>query len=652
MSSISFLIVLTIKNDRVDLKKIYQEKQNMEAKLIVLAGLPEQKTIKLNLNNGEDFIIGRSVECNLSIGNIAVSREHCRIFADENGFWIEDLESHNGISINDLPVKNKQLEHRDRITFGNACAMFITGQEDFPQAVFDDGSLKMVSTAKLLPHYKTDGFSPDLNVLIRLGRAINEIKHTKKLQSKLLEIILEFIPAERGAIVFTDKELSELKSICVEKEKGIDQNLMQISRTVCRQVLKDEVALISNDLTKGDLSSAESLNTSEIKSLLCVPLKVGLNKGLVYLDSKTIENRFTDKHLEQMIALSYLISAALENAESLENLQLENEILKDKFKVETEMIGESNAMQKVYHLISKFAQTDSTVLITGKSGTGKELAAKAIHQNSPRKQKSFIAINCAVLSKELLESELFGYEKGAFTGATSLKKGKIELAEGGTIFLDEIGELEPDIQAKLLRFLQEKEFERVGGTKSFKADVRILAATNRDLVKEVDKGVFRQDLFYRLNILQLKMPALAERKSDIPLLTQFFIRKYSEKCNRQVIGTSNEVKKILNHYEWKGNVRELENIIERSIVLGESKIILPEDLPTDLIELTNFESSSQTKNFHQLVRDAKQQIILKALKKADGNYSKAAEQLSLHPNNLHRTIRNLNLKDKIKQMFP
>jgi Nif-specific regulatory protein len=300
-------------------------------------------------------------------------------------------------------------------------------------------------------------------------------------------------------------------------------------------------------------------------------------------------------------------------------------------------------------LISKFAPIDSTVLISGESGTGKELAAKAIHQNSPRKSLPFIAINCAVLSKELLESELFGYEKGAFTGAIAQKKGKFELAEGGTIFLDEIGELDPNIQAKLLRFLQEREFERVGGIKTLKADVRIIAATNRMLKEDVEKGLFRQDLYFRLNVLQITMPSLRERKSDIPLLADYFVNKYANKCGRDVSGISDKVRQLLSQYDWYGNVRELENTIERAVVLSVSDMILPEDLPDELIESMTPELS-EADDFHSQVKAAKQQIIIRAIENASGNYSDAAEKLRIHPNNLHRIIRNLEIKNEINEI--
>jgi Nif-specific regulatory protein len=304
-------------------------------------------------------------------------------------------------------------------------------------------------------------------------------------------------------------------------------------------------------------------------------------------------------------------------------------------------------MQRVYHFISKVSPTDSTVLVTGESGTGKELAARAIHRNSKRTQKPFIAVNCAALTETLLESELFGYEKGAFTGAFAQKKGRLEIAEGGTLFLDEIGELSPALQVKLLRVLQEREFERVGGTQSIQVDIRVIAATNKNLEAAIEQGEFRQDLFYRLNVVAFEMPPLRERREDIMLLASYFANKYGPTCNRKLTGISAEARTILTAYDWPGNVRELENAIERAVVLGTTDQILPEDLPENVLEAKSSTRIS-TDKYHEAVTERKREIILKALEQATGNFTEAARILDLHPNYLHRLIRNLNLREHLK----
>ncbi len=305
-------------------------------------------------------------------------------------------------------------------------------------------------------------------------------------------------------------------------------------------------------------------------------------------------------------------------------------------------------MRKVYDFIAKAAPTDATVLVTGESGTGKELVARAMHANSPRAEKPFMAINCAALIETLLESELFGHEKGAFTGASERKKGKLEVANEGTVFLDEIGEMAPPLQAKLLRVLQDHRFDRVGGTKPVSVDIRVIAATNRDLMKEVEAGNFREDLYYRLNVVSIRLPALRERKEDIPLLAQYFLKKHSQRMGRPVQGLSRETQRCLATYEWQGNVRELENAIERAVVLGSTDMILPEDLPEAVLE-TRPAAEVSVGGYHEAVNEAKKRLILDAVEEARGSFTEAAKALGLHPNYLHRLVRNLDLRGEISK---
>ena len=259
-----------------------------------------------------------------------------------------------------------------------------------------------------------------------------------------------------------------------------------------------------------------------------------------------------------------------------------------------------------------------------------------------------MAVNCAALAESLLESELFGHEKGSFTGALMQKKGRLEIADGGTVFLDEIGELSPALQVKLLRVLQEREFERVGGTRSVKVDIRLITATNKNLDEAVSHGTFRQDLYYRLNVVSLEMPPLRERHEDIPLLANYFAAKYAKKCNRRIIGIATEAQARLLGYDWPGNVRELENAIERAVVLGATDQILLEDLPESVLESEPVATAPGTK-YHDAVAATKKQIILSAMQQAKGSYTDAAKLLGVHPNYLHRLIRNLNLKDQIRK---
>ncbi len=327
----------------------------------------------------------------------------------------------------------------------------------------------------------------------------------------------------------------------------------------------------------------------------------------------------------------------------LEHLEMENRRLMAEAHLEHDMIGSSPAMQSVFQAIGRVAPTESTVLLQGESGTGKELAARAIHRNSRRASRPFVAINCAAISETLLESELFGHERGAFTGAIAQKRGKLETADTGTVFFDEIGELALPLQAKLLRVLQEQEFERVGGVRPVRIDVRVIAATNRDLASRVREGLFRQDLYYRLNVVGLTMPPLRERRDDIPALAEAFAAKAAKRCGKMFAGITPEAARLLADYDWPGNVREMENAIERAVVLGSNGRILPEDLPESILE-AGAGPTPGALPYHEAVNQAKRGIVLDALQAAGGNFTLAAKALGIHPNNLHRLIRNLRLR--------
>ncbi len=306
------------------------------------------------------------------------------------------------------------------------------------------------------------------------------------------------------------------------------------------------------------------------------------------------------------------------------------------------MIGDSPQIKAVYELVQSVAKTSATILIQGDSGTGKELVANAIHNTSDRKNNPFVTVACATLAETLLESELFGHEKGSFTGAVSQKKGRFEIAHTGTIFLDEIGEISPAVQVKLLRVLQEKEFERVGGTRLIKIDVRIIAATNRELTEEVKKGNFREDLFYRLNVISIKLPTLRERKSDINQLAEYFLQKYRAELNKPVNTITEKAIKCLTEYSWPGNIRELENVIERAVVLSATGTVdvgdLPDNVREDMDRLTVYEGEA-IPPLKEAKRKFEKQYLKKALSANKGNISRTAGMIKLARKNLQDKIK-------------
>ncbi len=350
---------------------------------------------------------------------------------------------------------------------------------------------------------------------------------------------------------------------------------------------------------------------------------------------------------ETLSAVATLASAALESARDVQALRTERELLLEELRGrDTRLLGDSPAIRKLLQMIERLAPQATTVLILGESGTGKELVARTLHDRSPRAERPFVAINCAAVTDTLLESELFGHEKGAFTGAVAQKKGKLEMAEGGTVFLDEIGELAPGLQAKLLRVLQQREFERVGGTRTIPLDVRLIAATNRDLTQEVKRGAFREDLYHRLNVVTLRTPPVREHREDIPQLARHFAATAAARCARRIEGVSPEAERYLVQYAWPGNVREIENAMERAVVLGaDSGWIRPEDLPETILETGSAPDTAAA--FHVNVAGAKRDSIVRAWQDSKGDYKAAAAILGLHPNSLLRLIRNLNLRDML-----
>ena len=319
------------------------------------------------------------------------------------------------------------------------------------------------------------------------------------------------------------------------------------------------------------------------------------------------------------------------------------------------IIGKSKAMQDVFHIIRKVAPAAATVLLEGSSGTGKELVANALHFNSPRKDKPFVAVNCSALVETLLESELFGHEKGAFTGAVSMKKGRFEIADGGTLFLDEIAELSPALQVKLLRVLQERVVERVGGVKAVPVNIRLIAATNKSLKEEVAEGNFREDLFYRLNVVPITLPSLRERLEDIRPLVGHFITKYSDERNvgLPVTGIDREVERLFYEYDWPGNVRELENVIERAVVLSPEEIIQVSDLPKDFIDnahsTLHMDGIPVDANLYDTLALVEKNMIVRALKKANYVQAHAADLLGIGKSGLNQKIKKYKLfmKDKV-----
>jgi len=658
----------------------FRSRKNMIPKLIVIAGPLEGMVFAIT---EAEVSVGRESDNQICLPDLSVSRRHFSIKQDGQQFQLLDHGSLNATVVNGMPVKQRLLKSGDRIRVGDSLLLFLREAEqarDISTLVqFDDARLITRNTMLLrkdeavnferqpatLNSAPLSRSTRDLNALLKISLAINSFRRPEALLEHLLQLIGSAIPADSGAILLsehygepeTPAAVAEaFAPICGWRRKPGSTEPIQISRTVTERARNEGVAILSNDVIRDfDLTAAQSLAARNISALMAAPIIISDKvQGVIYLDSSDSSVEFDQDSLQLLRAIAGLTGVALENLRRVNRREDENQRLRAEISIEHDMVGASPRMREVYQFISKAAPTDATVLIRGESGTGKELAARAVHFNSQRASKPFVAINCAALTETLLESELFGHEKGAFTGAIAQKKGKLEVAQGGTVFLDELGEMALALQSKLLRVLQEREFERVGGARPIKADIRLIAATNRSLEQAIKDGRFREDLYYRLNVICLNLPPLRERREDITALAHYFASKYSQKCKRKVAGISPEAMSCLMNYDWPGNVREFENAIERAVVLGSSEIIKVEDLPEVIIEAgpstgTSAAGASATLNFYDAVNEAKKRLIIDALDRAQGSYTEAAKLLGMHPNHLHRLIRNLNMKADLKK---
>jgi transcriptional regulator with GAF, ATPase, and Fis domain len=606
--------------------------------LVALSGSLNGQTFILQ----DEFSIGRS-GATLALGGPFVSRRHCSIEKVGLRYILRDLGSHNGTAVNGERITERVLEHGDQIHIGDFKFLVVLADEKTPPVSADikfvDQSFAsthtfVVNSTEVPPDPRS---RQDLATLLQIARTVNDATGLAPLQARLIELMLRVVPADAAAILLVRPDGTSAPAFA-ESVKGAGPVI--ISQSVVDRVLKDRTGILINDIDSR-INGAPSLVLSAARAVVCVPLLVRTRSiGAFYMARTKDDGRFDDHHLEVLTAIASMAALPLETARQLEWLESENRRLRTDIDEEYRMIGNGSAMRAVYNFISRVAATDSTVLVCGESGTGKELVARAIHRMSARARMPFIAINCGAIAENLVESELFGHEKGSFTSAVSSTKGKFEVANGGTLFLDEIGELPQAAQVKLLRVLEERELHRVGNPRPIKINVRVIAATNRNLDEEIRKGRFRKDLFFRLNVLTITLPRLQDRREDIPELTKHFIAKLSAKCNRHMAGISPETLSCLLHYDWPGNVRELEHMIERAIVLCDSDMILPEDLPEELVEASPAHPAT---DFHSAVRENKRHLIIQALEQCGGNRAEAAKLLGLNRTFLHRLMRNLKI---------
>ncbi len=494
----------------------------------------------------------------------------------------------------------------------------------------------------------------EMEFLYDIGKLFDSFSSIEDLLNNVLLLLKSKLPMERGMINVHDRETDDIYidvSLGYSKEEvsrgkykvgeGIIGRVVDTGRPIVVPSVDSEPLFLNRTGArsgKGDVNIA----------FICVPIKIeGITIGTISIDLLIPEDAPLDRELNILTAVSIMVSHAVNGRKEMRKreyqLEQENRLLKlrlsSKIKPRT-IIGNSPVMHQLIEKVMLVAPTNSTVLITGESGTGKELIAEAVHSHSPRKEKPLIKVNMAALPESLIESELFGHEKGAYTGASSMKKGRFELADGGSIFLDEIGDLGPASQVKLLRVIQEKTIERIGGEKTISLDVRIIAATHRNLEEKIREGRFREDLYYRLNVFPIYAPPLRERKADIMLLADGLLEKYCAEHNRSIRRISSEAIDLLTSYHWPGNVRELENCIERAVIMSGEDVIRSYHLPPSL---QTAEASPLPVTFDEMVDQYQREIIIDHLKMTKGNITKAAVMLGTTKRILTYRVRELGI---------
>lgn len=633
----------------------------------------------VRLRDGQVLTVGRSASNALVLHDDACSRNHCEIYCDERGWWLRDLGSRNGTLIGSTPVSGETpLKSGDIVFIGQCCLAFTTDLESQPALPHEGGMMTDRETSpvtaallqdepsilhrSLAPEFlssdqlRTAADQNELARLYRLGLEMGTARTRQQLTDVVLKNLASETVADISAVLLTRTDAPEnpapadLLVVAYDSLKNLPYR--RVSDNLSRIVLSGREAVLARDVG-GDqqLAVFDSLGEMRAMSVICAPIHCDDRvRGLIHLYATNPDNALDRHDLEYTLAVARQFAVALDQLHERDSLKTgldrvrnENRSLRRQIGEDFQLIGNSGPMQLLKERIDLIAETDASVLIRGESGCGKELIARRIHLSSPRSEGPFVCLNCAALNESLLESELFGHEKGAFTGATDRKIGRFEQADRGTLFLDEVGEMSPAIQAKFLRVLEGHPFERIGGTKAIDVNVRILAATNRDLEEAVEDGDFRKDLYFRLHVAELIATPLRERRDDIMPLAQFFLHKFVEKTGRMISQFTDDAIQLLMEYDWPGNVRELQNTIERTVILCRNEVVRAADVQLSTLSsrLTASEPSSVVSGEYREVSlaDVERSHILATLNFTDWNKSRAAQILGIERSTLDRKLK-------------
>ena len=608
---------------------------------------------------GDSFTIGRDPSCDLSLPEEQIDAFQTVISRDDSRYAIRNIGKHPITYLNYLPAMEADLYQGDEITLGSLTMLFEleTDEEKAGEAgriveivpgekmETTVGSTLPPEDSRLIPE-KEGAISSDkgeraLEALYRVGHIIHSLQDPDLLLQKLVDLLTEVTRASRACFLASG-ESGELYAKAVSgRGKAAGKDKILISRSIVTQVQKTHAGVLcTNAETDSRFQGATSISLGKIRSAICVPVEwQNTLFGLLYLDARGFTRDFTsfDEHdLRLVKAISTQAALALDHAYREKGLLRENISLKRERQLRFGMIAVSLGMRKIMEAVSRLAPTTSTVLIRGETGCGKEVVARAIHLNSQRRKKPLVTVNCAAFPETLLQSELFGHEKGSFTGAGNRRIGKFEQAAGGTIFLDEIAELDPRSQVVLLRILEEKHLQRLGGNQNIPVDVRVIAATNRDLDRAIENGDLREDLYYRLKVLEIFVPPLRERKEDIEPLITFYLNFFAREGLRSVTEIDPAALEELRNYRWPGNVRELKNTIERILVLGSSPRITLEDIQFVSGDLCP--PATPTGSISS-IQDMEKERIKAVLIQAAGNKKRAAELLGINRATLYRKLK-------------
>ena len=638
--------------------------------LIVQEGDQQGRVIQL----GEKPVaIGRDPSNDVVVSDAETSRRHTVIEWANGVYFVRDLNSDNGTYVNGISVGRALLLDRDEVRVGSTRLMFVEelAPGDVPKGLRTVAVLErseesedfFVDAATEVSPRPAEPATEDLQqaydrlkTLYSLLRPETEPREIERRIESALGLVRGAIEADRLTLLERDPAGGDDYQVrYMATASGVSsRNRIAISRTVFSYVEQEKKPFFcSNPQADVRVGESASLRQSGIRSVLCVPfVEHDRVAGFLYADNFVSREPFRKEDLDFVAAAGGLVGAWLREAKETPSLAaLSGGAVLAPVGRHT-FVTQNARVKQLLELVHKVARSDTTFLITGESGTGKELIARMAHLASPRARAPFICVNCAALPDTLLESELFGHEKGAFTGAVAARAGKFEAARGGTIFLDEIGDISPAAQAKVLRVLQEREIERLGGNKSLRVDVRVIAATNKDLAAEIRAGRFREDLFYRLNVIKIELPPLRERLDDLPALTEFFVQSVLAEVHSPVRGASVEALEELRRYSWPGNVRELRNVIERAVVLGSEEQIWPDDLPPEVRGVTapvTFKSpgAAMTQEEGHVARplaDVEREHILRVLNHTSWNKKRAAEILGISRSALYEKIATYSLE--------